>query len=375
MRTSNAFLALVLTGVLTGTLSGVIGGPSAPGPAVAAEKKTASSSELLEKGLQFYRSGDYAAAVPILELAAKDNAFMAQYALAQIYADNAGTMTDHAKSYMLFQAIADEYSDVDPDDQRRAPFVARALTALAGYLRVGLPSIGVEPDPDRAADYLHHAALFFGNEDAQFELVKLKLQGDGLPADIASAKHWLSVLTQRGHAGAQAFLADLYWRGKIMNKDPVRALALISVAVENAPMRERIWIEDVYQNVFCGAGEGVRTQATGIVAEWRTRYGRQPESNSSRGLAPIDVHPVRTCQNGERVAPLQAAAGTRVAPPAIEPPKATGTIPTPLPIPLSVQPGQPSGDGIREVGVTTAGGPSALGAGPSLGFAPPTTAR
>ncbi|MFX5510478.1 sel1 repeat family protein, partial [Acinetobacter baumannii] len=78
-------------------------------------------------------------------------------------------------------------------------------TALAGYLQVGIVEIGLKPDLDRAADYLHHAALFFGDEDAQFELVKMKLSGEGVPEDIAGAKHWLAVLSQRGHSGAQAF--------------------------------------------------------------------------------------------------------------------------------------------------------------------------
>src|SRR4029079_16679604 len=90
------------------------------------------------------------------------------------------------------------------------------------------------------------------------------------------AKHCLSVGTQKGHAGAQAFLADLLWRGKDMPADPVRALALISVAVANAPTSARGWLEDLYQTSGGGAAQGIRKQATGLVADWRTRYGRKP---------------------------------------------------------------------------------------------------
>ncbi|MEQ1696255.1 MAG: sel1 repeat family protein [Hyphomicrobiaceae bacterium] len=266
--------------------------------------KFKSSAAALQAGLTAYKRGDYAGAVPALEFAAADNQFMAQYALAQLYSDNASAETDHAKAYMLFQSIADEFSDADPDDDKRAPYIAKSLTALAGYLRVGIPEIGLKADAVRAADYLHHAALFFGDEDAQFELVKMKLKGEGVPEDIASAKHWLAVLTQRGHAGAQAFLADLYWRGKFMAQDKIRAFALITVAVEHAPPRERIWIEDVYQNIFCGAGEGIRKQATGMVAEWRTRYGRKAEDSRPVGLDPLYPLAVRTCQNGDKVMPL-----------------------------------------------------------------------
>ena len=291
-------------------LAGALATAMLPGAVSAAGDATKfrSSQAALEQGLVDFKRGDYAKAVPALEFAAANDQLLAQFTLAQLYADNAGTETDHAKAYMLFQTIADEHSDADPDDDSRAPYIAKALTALAGYLRVGISEIGLKPDPERAADYLHHAALFFGDEDAQFELVKLKLRGEGIPADIASAKHWLAVLTQRGHAGAQAFLADLYWRGKFMEQDKIKAYALIAVAVEHAPPRERIWIEDVYQNIFCGAGEGIRKQATGMVAEWRTRYGRKMDEPGVSRLGPLNPSTTRMCANGDPLPQLDARA-------------------------------------------------------------------
>lgn len=353
MRTFNLF-------VLTAIALLAAGGTLIPRHALSNDKRTPGTvqnkvaSPALDQGLQAYKRGDYKTAIRALERPAADGVFMAQYLLAQIYSDNSGTETDHAKAYAFYQAIAEEYSDVDPDDMRRAPFVARALTALAGYLMTGIPQYGVEPDHERAADYLHHAALFFGHEDAQFELVKLKLKGDGVPADIASAKHWLSVLSQRGHAGAQAFLADLYWRGKIMEKDPIRAMALIAVAIENAPSKERIWIEDVYQNIYCGAGEGVRKQASGIVAEWRTRYGRKPVSASSPGLAPLEASAAWSCRDGEPVArlpePVTAGVPAPVTVPSIQSQLPPPPVPQPLPSQLTAK--GFVADSLRETGVT-----------------------
>ena len=113
--------------------------------------------------------------------------------------------------------------------------------------------------------------------------------------------HYLSVLTEESHPGAQAYLADLLWRGRHVKKDERRALALITMAVENAPEHERIWIEDIYQNIYCGAAQGVRKQATGIVADWRTRYGRKPDMRDDTGLGPLNVQATRTCGNGEPV--------------------------------------------------------------------------
>ena len=274
----------------------------------AATPEFRSPEEAQTQGIGAYSGGYYEMAIPALEVAAAKNLFYAQYYLARIYADNQSAHTDHAKAYLLFQKIANDYADVDPDDDNRAPYVAKSLTALAGYVRRGLAEVGLEPNPERAADYLHHAAIFFNDEDAQFELAKLELKGEGVPSDVARGKHWLAILSQKGHAGAQAFLADLYWRGMFMDRDPVRALALISVAVKNAPGGERVWIEDIYQNIYCGAPAGVRKQVGGMVAEWDSRYGRRPDREDRTGLGFLDARATRTCANGETV-PLDFTAG------------------------------------------------------------------
>lgn len=294
MRISN--FVLVLAGFLV-----------LPQMAGAGTQPFQSTEEALKQGISAYQGGYYETALPALQHAADAHEFMAEYFLARIYADNTGAYTDHAKAYQLFQRLADENAEVDPDDDPRAPYVGKALTALAGYVRLGLPEIGLNPDLHKAVVYLQNASATFQDEDAQFELAKLQLKGEGLDADVPNAKHWLSILTQAGHAGAQAFLADLLWRGKYMQADPPRALALIAVAVENAPAHERLWIEDIYQNIYCGAGEGVRSQATGIVANWGNRYGRKPEARDGSGLGELEEAPQRTCKNGEPVDPISGS--------------------------------------------------------------------
>ena len=284
---------------------------AAPVSAGAGSAKFRSAEEALQQGVGAYAGGYYEMAIPALEVAAAKNLFLARYYLARIYSDNQSAHTDHAKAYLLYQQIANDYADVDPDDDQRAPFVASSLVALSGYLKRGIGELGLRPNPERAAEYLHHAAIFFNDENAQFELAKLQLRGEGVPSDVARGKHWLSILSQKGHAGAQAFLADLYWRGMFMDKDQVRALALISVAVKNAPDAERVWIEDIYQNIYCGASQGVRKQVGGMVAEWDSRYGRRPSSDPrDDGFDMLSARANRTCENGE-IVPLDFGAGSR----------------------------------------------------------------
>ena len=269
--------------------------------ALAARSATFSSPKAaFEQGMGAMRAGRLDLALPALEHAAGKGFFLAEFYLARLFADPTGPHTDHAKAYVLYQRLADQYADIDPDDDQRSPFVAKSFTALAGYLLRGVPEINVKPNPIRAAEYLHHAATFFNDKDAQFELAKLYLRANDEPIKTRQALHWLAVLTEQGHAGAQAFLADLYWHGNHVEKSPLRAYALVTVAVENAPAHERIWIEDIHQNIYCGLSESVRTNAKGLIAFWRKQYGRTPEVDRY-GLSRLQVGPIRTCSNGDIV--------------------------------------------------------------------------
>lgn len=262
-----------------------------------------SPREALKQGISAYSGGYYEMAVPALKFAASRDEVMAQYYLARIYSDNSGSFTDHRQAYELYRRIADDLADIDPEDDPRAPLVGKALTAVATYNLRGLPEIGLKPNPERAADLLNNASLTFNDDDAQFELAKLQLRGEGVDKDVPKAKHWLATLSRKGHAGAQAFLADLMWRGLYMDQNQSQALALISVAVANAPPQDRLWIEDIHQNIYCGAGDGIRKQAGGIVAGWGDRYtmSKKPEIPDHNGLGPLLAQAERTCQNGERV--------------------------------------------------------------------------
>ncbi len=272
------------------------------GPAAAADVAFASPSAAVEQGIGAYKAGHYQIAEPALKFAADAGDFFGQFYLAQLYSDNNSAYTNHSKAYKLFVAIVDENANADPDDDQRAPYVGKALTAVAGYTLRGLPEIALAPNAERAAKFYRDAATFFRDSDAQFELAKMHLKGEGVAQDQRQALHWLSTLTQEGHAGAQAFLADLLWRGKDVPKDEKRALALIQVAVANAPERDRIWIEDIYQNIFCGSSSGIRADADGLVAVWKRMYSPRSgvDQGDNMGLGFV----ARTCGNGERLPEL-----------------------------------------------------------------------
>ena len=273
------------------------------GAVAAVPGKYDSPQAAFEQGLNAYKAGQYEIAVPALEEAAKkgseSNQFFADFYLARIYSDASGGKADRAKAYELYRKLADENADADPDEGHRAPFVAKALTALAGYLRTGVPELGVKPDIDRAVECLQNAATSFGDQEAQFELAKTYLARAG-DDDVKLGKHFLSVLARDGFANAQAFLADMYWRGRYVKKDDQRALALITMASENAPLHDRAGIDAVHQAIYCGTSPALRAQADSLAAIWRQVLGR-PTANAARNAAETKRAQPLTCSNGEIV--------------------------------------------------------------------------
>ncbi len=314
-----------------GTALAITMAAAAP-PARAESLRFVSPEAALEQGLSAYRSGVFGIAEKALSYAAQRGSLLGKWYLSRLYADPSSAMTSHARSYELLLAIVQEHAPhIDVDDDPRATYVGKALTALAGYWLRGLPEIGIKPNAERAAGYLQEAATYFRNHDAQFELAKLYLTGDGVPVDKRQATHWLSTLSQIGHPGAQAFLADLYWRGKILQRDEGRALALITLAVENAPAQERIWIEDIYQSIYCGMAAGVRRQQEGLIASFRQRYAPRPGTEPQDDLG-APAAPVRTCADGTPL-PVRResnAGGTAVS---------RADVPAEAPLPRSLQSG------------------------------------
>jgi hypothetical protein len=289
---------------------------------IAAAEPASVSQSPLQQGLNAYHAGQQEAAIPALSEAAAtgepSGRLYAEFYLARIYSDSVGA--DHPKAYMLFRKIAEENVDVDPDRSPRAPFVAKSLIALAGYLRTGIREIDLAPNPRRATDYLHHAATYFGDKDAQFELARLYLGGEGSGDDIKRGLHYLSTLTEASHPAAQAVLADLFWHGRHVKKDDGRALALATIAAANAPAHERIWIEESYAAIFCAASEATRRQAGDMIVRWRTMFA-PPAPDPSGPAARNNLVPERQCANGETVAIARTGKAdmAKMAPPATPP--------------------------------------------------------
>jgi TPR repeat protein len=294
-------------------LLALAGAAAAQQPEASPPGRAVSRPAALERGLDAYQAGRQEVAIAALSEAAGQGdptaRFVAEFYLARVYAERVGAAADQTKAFVLYRKLADENLTVDPNTSQRAPFVAKALIVLAGYVRDGIAEIDLAPNPRRAADYLHHAAVFFGDRDAQFELARTYLSGDSPNDDVKRGLHYLAVLTEESHAPAQAMLADLFWHGRYVKKDDRRALALATMAVERAPAHERLWIEETYATVFCAAPQVTREEANRLVANWRRMFLLRAAGPAGRtGLDSVDLLAERQCASGERVAIAPAAA-------------------------------------------------------------------
>jgi uncharacterized protein len=272
----------------------------------------------LEQGVNAYRGGYVELAIPALRFAAARGEFFAQYLLAGILADTAGAHTDHGEAYRLLRQLVINNFNVDPDDDPRAPYVSRALLTFGEFLNRGVPELKLAPNPTMAFPYIEHAAKFFGNRDAKFLLAKMLLAADAGRRDPGLALHFLSTLVQDGHAPAQAFLAEQYWRGAHVPKDSARALALAELAVKGAAPTDYLWIDEIYQNIYCGMNEPGRREARPLVQRWGQFFGFGGRQQEDRDRNSLDIVPTRTCGDGKLVPLLEEwrGPGGRQPPPA-----------------------------------------------------------
>lgn len=264
----------------------------------------------LEQGINAYRGGYVEFAIPALRFAAGNGEFLAQYLLAAILSDNSGAYTDHGEAFRLLRQIVINNANVDPDDDPRAPYVSKALLSFGEYLNRGVPELKMAANPAMALRYIEHAAKFFGNRDAQFVLAKMLISGEAGRKDPALALHFLSTLVQGGHPGAQAFLADQYWRGSNVAKNETRALALAELAVKGAAPTDYLWIDEIYQNIYCGMNEPRRSEARPLVQRWGQFFGLgRSGRKAGQDQAEIGFVPTRTCEDGKPVPLLEELRG------------------------------------------------------------------
>jgi hypothetical protein len=187
-------------------------------------KPKSSPWEVFQFGFSAYKNGHKEQAVEAYKYAAENGQIGATWKLARMYAEGDGVAQDDYAAYKFFSEIAEQ--DVEPGSPEES-YVSDALVALGDYLKQGIPGSPVSADPVTAQEYFTRAAANYRNPNAQYELGKMFLKGEGgAKASVRQAacrrkgarrrtgNAWQPVVPERqggawaGHDDGRAFARD-----------------------------------------------------------------------------------------------------------------------------------------------------------------------
>ena len=226
----------------------------------------ASATEAYRQGVSSIKSGQIGSAVPPLEYAATRGVLGAQLKLARLYAKGRGVPKDDAKAFHFYRHIADQYADIPPSSPI-ARYVGEAFCALGRYYVGGIATMPLQPDPHYAAGLFRHAGAYFGDAEAQYRLGRLYIVGSGVEKNQTIAANWLAMAARKQHAGAQAVLGEMLWRGEGVSQLQARGLALLMLANNNATPNgeDAEWIGQSYETTLALADKATRKQAEALL--------------------------------------------------------------------------------------------------------------
>ncbi|WP_062229299.1 tetratricopeptide repeat protein [Aureimonas frigidaquae] len=218
--------------------------------------------EMFTLGFNAYKRGQKVEAFEALRFAADKGHAGARWKLGQMYASGDGVPENDYEAFQMFERIIRDQED-DTATSPNAAYVSSALVALADYFRKGIPGTPVAADPAQARALLSHAASYFGDPRAQFELGRMLVAGEGGKPNARQGARWLKLASHKGYSRAEALLGYLIFDGKAIaiRPEPVRGLAMLTRAMRDATAEEREWIRPLQEEAFSLSDEEQRRTA------------------------------------------------------------------------------------------------------------------
>ncbi|HEX4553342.1 MAG TPA: tetratricopeptide repeat protein [Xanthobacteraceae bacterium] len=247
----------VPTAVPNASLSDTLRGPEI--------KRSLTPVEAFRSGAQALRAGDAETGLRALEFAAEKGHALAQWKLGRMYADGDQVGRDDLRAFEYFRNIVDSHAD-DSLGTPQARFVANAFVTLGGYYINGIPNSSVTASPSRARDLFAYAASYFGDADAQYQLGRMLIEGQGGPKDVWQAARWLKLAADKGQYQAQALLGTTLFNGQVLPRQVPRGLMYLTLARDAAPQEK--WVADLHAAAFQQATDDERALALSYLEAW-----------------------------------------------------------------------------------------------------------
>ncbi|TWF56433.1 exopolysaccharide production regulator ExoR [Neorhizobium alkalisoli] len=217
--------------------------------------------DLFKFGFKAYKNGQKEDAVEAYRYAAEKGHTGSRWALANMYAFGDGVAKNDYEAFKIYNEIASQ--GVEPGSEDTGFFV-NALLSLASYYRRGIPDTPIKPDLSQARQLYFQVASTFGIPEAQFQLAKMILAGEGGAANIQQAKKWLNQARKSGHPGAMAVFGNIL----VEEGQTVRGLAFLTAALDKCSPKDCIWMQQLQEQAFSVANEEDRRGAIALSHEF-----------------------------------------------------------------------------------------------------------
>lgn len=191
---------------------------------------------------------------------------MALWRLGVMYENGEGVKKDQAQAFRYFSRIANEHANTPPRSLE-ADIVAQSFLKIGQYYREGLPDAGIKADANRSIALVLHAASYFGDADAQYQVGQMYLSKDSSEHNVLQAARWLSLAARKGHLAAQATLGDLLFNGNGIEAQPVEGLMWLTIARDHAAgTPEQDWVDGLLSKAMSVATPQEREAAVKAAA-------------------------------------------------------------------------------------------------------------
>lgn len=228
-------------------------------------------SDDLKKAKRAYRAGDYDRAAKFFRKASDEGEIVADWYLGHMYRQGLGVPRDDAMAYSYYARVAERY-DPEETSGKRLRITVDAMVRLADYQRTGAVNVGIQPDPQAAAQTYLKVATAYGHPAAQYALGVMNIKGEGMKRNPQQGLKWLMAAARKRYAPAEAYLGELYWEGKVVRADRTRAVMWYILARSSARPEENPEIFDRALQLESNVGEDERIEAEARAKVWDDQY-------------------------------------------------------------------------------------------------------
>lgn len=225
----------------------------------------------LKTAKKAYRNGDYEKSLKYFRRASEDGNIVADWYLGHMYRMGRGVTRDDATAYSYYSRVAEHY-DPEEGNDNRLRICVDAMIRIADYQRAGVASAGIPQDTAMAARTYLKVATTYGHPAAQYALGIMTMKGDGLKQNPQQGLKWLIAAARKRHAPSEAYLGELYWQGKYVQKDRTRAVMWYILAKQSARPEENPEIYDRLDQLEIVVSEEERLEAAARARIWDEQY-------------------------------------------------------------------------------------------------------